>query len=480
MTKYQSLARQLKQQIRQQIWRAGEKIPSVRACSRQSDVSTATVLQAYQLLESEGWLVAKPQSGYLVAPNIRQLIDAEQQIHQDSQAPLQINDLLYDVFQRTKSGEFVPFSSAFPDACLFPQQELVRSLASASRKMGDDSALTNLPPGSYELRRLIAQRYVQQGIQVMPDDLVITSGGLEALNLSLQAVTQPGDYVAIESPTFYGALQTIERLKLNPIEIPASAEQGLDLEVLAQKLAAYPIKACWLMTNFQNPLGYTLSNEKKKRLLELLDHHDAYLVEDDVYAELYFSEDRPLPAKAFDPNNRVLLCSSFSKCLSPGFRIGWVVAGPHSEQIQRQQFLSTISSSVPAQLGISHYLRHGGYDNHLRKLRAALQIRKTEMLAAIEEFFPACTQVSDPDGGYFLWLGFPSPFDCRTFYELALERHIAIAPGTLFSVRQDDLRHVRLNYSYPMTDQIRTAIQTLGQLARQCLCEAEPQHETVR
>ncbi|MDO6708171.1 PLP-dependent aminotransferase family protein [Photobacterium sp. 1_MG-2023] len=469
MNKYQSLALQLKQQICEQIWRSGEKIPSVRACSRQAQVSTATVLQAYQLLETEGWLVAKPQSGYLVATNIRQVIQAEGETPPPDAPPMRINDLLYDVFQRTKSSDFMPFSSAFPEANLFPQQELVRSLASASRKMKENSALTNLPPGSYELRRLIAQRYVQQGLSVKPDDIVITTGGLEALNLSLQAVTQPGDYVAIESPTFYGALQAIERLKLIPVEIPASVTSGLDLDVLEEKLAAYPIKACWLMTNFQNPLGYSLSNAQKQRLVSLLNRHEAYLIEDDVYSELYFSEQKPLPAKAFDPQDRVLLCSSFSKCLSPGFRIGWVVAGKLSDQIQRQQFLSTISSSVPAQLGISHYLLHGGYDNHLRKLRTTLQHRKTAMITAIKQAFPKQTQVSDPDGGYVVWLSFPPPFDCQKFYELASQANIAIAPGTIFSLQQDARQHIRLNYSYPLNPKTLTAINTLGDLAARCL-----------
>lgn len=466
MTKYQSLANDLRQQIRQQIWRSGEKVPSVRASSHQTGYGTATVLQAYQLLESEGWLVAKPQSGYFVAPNIQALITS---LPEPPQAPVNINDLLFDVFQRTKDSDLMPFSSAFPDSSLFPQQELVRSLSSASRKMNNRSALTHLPPGNHDLRRIIAQRYVQQGLQVGPDDIVITSGGLDALNLSLQFATQPGDYVAVESTTFYGALQAIERLKLIPVEIKASADDGLDLNDLAEKLSTYPIKACWLMTNVQHPLGYTLSQERKQALVSILRQHNVFLVEDDVYAELYFSADKPVPAKVYDQQDRVLLCGSFSKCLSPGFRIGWVVAGKHSEAIQKQQFLSTISSSVPVQLGISHYLLHGGYDNHLRKLRSTLQDRKSAMINAIRRYFPNSTSVTDPAGGYFLWLTFPAPFNSHAFYEQALEKRIAVAPGTLFNIRQDAVRHIRLNYSCEMDEENLAAMATLGQLAKACL-----------
>ena len=472
MTKYQSLADELKQQIRQQTWRSGEKIPSVRASSQQTGYGTTTVLQAYQLLESEGWLIAKPQSGYFVAPNIQALTTVPPQ---STQAPVRINDLLFDVFQRTKDSDIVPFSSAFPDSSLFPQQELVRSLSSASRKMDNRSALTHLPPGNHDLRRIIAQRYVQQGLHVGPDDIVITSGGLDALNLSLQFATQPGDYVAVESTTFYGALQAIERLKLIPVEIKASADGGLDLNDLAEKLSTYPIKACWLMTNVQHPLGYTLSQARKQALVDMLRQHQVFLVEDDVYAELYFSANKPVPAKVFDQQDQVLLCGSFSKCLSPGFRIGWVVAGKHSKAIQKQQFLSTISSSVPVQLGISHYLLHGGYDNHLRKLRSTLQDRKSAMIHAIRRYFPDSTTVTDPAGGYFLWLTFPAPFDSHAFYEQALEKRIAVAPGTLFNSRQDDLRHIRLNYSYEMNEENLIALSTLGQLAKACLSDSSNQ-----
>ncbi|NOH82780.1 PLP-dependent aminotransferase family protein [Vibrio sp. 03-59-1] len=473
MTRYEQLAQDIKRQISQKVWRSGEKIPSVRVSCKSTGYSIATVLQAYQLLESQGWVTAKPQSGYFVAPQIENLLSPQASSSPTKPKQININDQLFDVLQRNKQQDMVPLGSAFPDPSLFPQQALARNLASASRKMPENSAIINMPPGSESLRRNIAQRYAQQGLSVSPDDIVITSGAMEALSLSLQAVTKPGDLVVIESPTFYGALQTIERLNLRAVEIPTHPLEGIDLIALEKALTELPIKACWLMTNFQNPLGFCMSDHAKQSLVDLLHHHQTPLIEDDVYAELFFSPDKPKPAKAFDQHDDVLLCGSFSKCLSPGFRIGWVVAGQRSETIQRFQLMSTLSSSVPIQLGISHYLQFGSFDAHLRKLRRKLEQHKHQMLAAIRTYFPDSISVTDPSGGYFIWIEFGGHFDCSHFYEQALQSQIAVAPGTLFSSDNQGSKHIRINYSYPCEGRILNAIIELGRLAHLTLNKPE-------
>lgn len=473
MTRYEQLAQDIKRQISQKVWRSGEKIPSVRVSCKSTGYSIATVLQAYQLLESQGWVTAKPQSGYFVAPQIENLLSPQAPSSPTKPKQININDQLFDVLQRNKQQDMVPLGSAFPDPSLFPQQALARNLASASRKMPANSAIINMPPGSESLRRNIAQRYAQQGLSVSPDDIVITSGAMEALSLSLQAVTKPGDLVAIETPTFYGALQTIERLNLRAVEIPTHPLEGIDLNALEKALTDLPIKACWLMTNFQNPLGFCMSDHAKQSLVDLLHRHQTPLIEDDVYAELFFSPDKPKPAKAFDQHDNVLLCGSFSKCLSPGFRIGWVVAGQRSEAVQRFQLMSTLSSSVPIQLGISHYLQYGSFDAHLRKLRRKLEQHKHQMLAAIRTYFPDSVKVTDPSGGYFIWIEFSGNFDGSHFYEQALQSQIAVAPGTLFSSDNQGSKHIRLNYSYPCEGVILNAIKELGRLAHVMLNKPE-------
>lgn len=266
------------------------------------------------------------------------------------------------------------------------------------------SVIENLPPGNAALRHAIARRYAQQGMTVSPDEIVITAGALEALNLSLQAVTEPGDWVIVENPCFYGALQALERLRLKALSVATDVKEGIDLEALAQALNDYPVKACWLMTNSQNPLGFTLSADKKSRLVALLAQHNVTLIEDDVYSELYYGREKPLPAKAWDTRDMTLHCSSFSKCLVAGFRIGWVAAGKHARRIQQLQLMSTLSTSSPVQLALVDYLSTQRYDAHLRRLRRTLAARKQQSWQALLRHLPPEVKIHHNDSGYFLWI----------------------------------------------------------------------------
>ncbi len=303
------------------------------------------------------------------------------------------------------------------------------------------------------------------------DEIVVTDGGLEALNLCLQAVTAPGDWVAVESPTFYAALQVLERLHLKAVEVATDPVSGIDIAALAALLEREPrVKACWFMTNFQNPLGALMPTTRKRQLVQLLARHRIPLVEDDVYAELYdaASSHRPPPAKAFDGEGLVLHCSSFSKCLAPGYRVGWAAAGSHAQTVKRLKMMSTLATSLPPQLAIAEYLATGGYDRHLRNLREALSRQRQRTLRLIERHFPAGTRVTRPEGGYFLWLELPSTVDALALHREALAHHqISTAPGVLFSADRRFVHHLRLNVSAPSGDGNRfdEAVRILGRLA---------------
>ncbi|QMV51491.1 PLP-dependent aminotransferase family protein [Ewingella americana] len=464
LSRYENLAQTLRRQIDSQVWLPGDKLPSLRDSCKQSGLSLMTVLQAYQLLESQGVIVARPQSGYYVAPRkVRELNRrANQTLHAAEQ--VDVNDAIFDILKGGQDPSVVPLGSAFPDPTLFPQPRLARSLASAVRRMSPHSAMANLPPGNEELRRNIAQRYAQNGMEVPPDEIVITSGAMESLGLSLQAVTEPGDWVAIESPAFYGVLQAIERRKLKAVAIPTDVRTGMDLDALEQALETYPIKACWLMSNFQNPLGCTLSVKKKARLVGILQAHGVALIEDDVYGELYFGGERPMPLKASENRSEILHCSSFSKCLAPGFRVGWVAAGAYAARIQRLQLMSTLSASVPVQLALADYMQQGGYDTHLRRLRRQLEQRQMAMFNAITETFPPSVSVNQPQGGYFLWLDLGEKVDAAKVYQRALAQGVSIAPGTMFAV-DDRYRHcIRINTSFEWGPHTARAIQIIANI----------------
>ncbi|WP_447824398.1 aminotransferase-like domain-containing protein [Aeromonas salmonicida] len=463
MSLYRQLADRLQHQIDTGIWQPGERIPSIRQSCKTHGLSPMTVLQAYQLLESQGRILARPQSGYYVkaAPSRLQHY-APQQTHYSGS--VDINDLVFEVLQASKSRELVPLGMSVADPTLFPHPQLGRALASCMRKLDPFSTVADLPPGNEALRRAIAQRYASDGLAVDPQEIIITTGAMEALSLSLQVLTEPGDWVVVETPTFYGALQAIERLKLKAVEIPVIPGVGIDLAQLSEALAQRPIKACWLMGNVQHPLGHTMPDEHKRELMLLLNTHDVALVEDDVYAEVYFGRERPRPIKYWDTRGQSLLCSSFSKCLAPGFRVGWVVAGPHAERIQRLQLMSTLSTNVPSQLALAEMLRQGGVDAHFRRLRHTLAQRQQQMRAALLRLFPDEVRISAPDGGYFLWLEFDPRLDSRALHARALTCGFSLAPGALFSSQGQYNHCLRLNSSHPWSEQLESALIKLAGL----------------
>jgi len=462
-SRYHGVAAEIQLQIEQRIWLPGDRIPSIRKMSKMQNISPMTVLKAYELLESEGWVYAKPRSGYFVAAHLNRLAIPQQTIPQLTNRAIKINEHVFEVLTACKRPDIVPLGSAFPDPALFPLKQLGQALAKTIKTMPALSAVTELPPGSVTLRRAIAKRYIRDGIDVSIDDIVITSGAMESLGLSLMAVTKPGDTVVIESPAFYGVLQTVERLQLKAIEITTDPQFGMSVDALKHAVGNHDIKACWLMSKYQNPLGASIPEANKLAIRDVLATKQIPLLEDDVYSELYFSEHKPKPIKAYDEQGLVLHCSSFSKCLAPGFRVGWVVAGRYAKQIEQLQLMTTLSAAVPNQLAIAEFVLRGNYDIHLRRLRRQLESRQQQMRHAIEQYFPLETKITRPSGGYFLWVVLPDHINTGELLHILLDNHnISIAPGTLFASDEQYKNCMRINCSYMLTDKIRQALITLA------------------
>ncbi|WP_394237070.1 GntR family transcriptional regulator MpaR [Pseudomonas anguilliseptica] len=465
MKRYEKFADQIAELIRTGMLAPGEKVPSVRHASRTYGVSPSTVFQAYYLLEDRGLIQARARSGYFVRELARHSLAEPQTCQQPTQTTeVDVSELVFSVLASLKDPGTVPFGSAFPSPQLFPLARLARAMAHSLRDMPPQAVIADMTEGNPNLRRQIALRYMVSGVMLPLEELVITSGAMEALNLCLQTVTQPGDLVAIEAPAFYATLQVLERLKLKAVEIPVNPREGIDLKVLSERLASLPIKACWFMSSLQNPLGASMSDDKKRALYELLQRHQVPLIEDDVYAELYFGSQPPKPVKSFDRDGLVMHCGSFSKCLAPGYRVGWVAGGRYAEQISRLKLMTTISPSVPAQAALAEYLQHGGYDRHLRKLRHALEAQQASMLASAARHFPASTKVTRPSGGYFLWFEFPEQIDALRLFQLALAQGISLAPGPIFSATRRFGNCARLNYGHPWDAQSEQAMAVLGRI----------------
>lgn len=465
MKRYEQLAEQIAELIRSGVLAPGERVPSVRQARRTYCVSPSTIFQAYYLLEDRGLIQARARSGYFVRELASQpLAEPQSQTPSAPSTEVDVSELVFSVLGSLKDPHTVPFGSAFPSPELFPLPRLARSMAHALRDMPGHAVIADMTAGNPNLRRQIALRYRVAGVRLPLEELVITNGAMEALNLCLQTVTRPGDLVAIESPAFYATLQVLERLKLKAVEIPVHPREGIDLEVLAKRLSELPIKACWFMSSLQNPMGASLSEAKKVELYTLIKRHQVPLIEDDVYAELYYGTQPPAPLKSLDDDGLVMHCGSFSKSLAPGYRVGWVAGGRYAEQISRLKLMTTISPSVPAQAAIADYLQHGGYDRHLRKLRIALETQQAAMLASAARHFPAATRVSRPSGGYFLWFEFPEHIDSLQLFQLALAQGISLAPGPIFSATRSYQHCARLNHGHPWNAQSEQAMAMLGQL----------------
>ena len=467
MAIYTELADDIERQIRRGVLRAGERLPSVRALCTARGISQGTVMQAYYLLEDRGLVSTRPRSGYYVNATARAPLPKPTMPTLQPE-PVQVvpANLLYSVLNGIKQRTNVPLGSAFASPLLYPLPKLAQLLGAAARRLDPWRMVDDLPPGNAELRRHIARRYLEMGADVDLADIVITNGASEALVLCLTAATRPGDVVAIESPAHYNVLHMIETSGRRAVCVPTCPQDGMNLAALETALAAQDIKAVLAMTTFQNPTGATMPARNKAALVALLARRGVPLIENDVYGELWFEGERPLPAKTWDRQGGVLHCGSFNKSLAPGYRMGWVAAGRFHETVRQNKFLLSISTNVPAQAAIADFLKHGGYELHLRRLRATLRSQRDQLLRAIARHFPAGTAASRPHGGYMLWVQLPQgSVDTLELMQRALDEGVSLAPGALFSPNGRHGNDLRLNFGHPWNAEMERGVAVIGRLA---------------
>jgi DNA-binding transcriptional MocR family regulator len=443
----------------------GTRAPSLRQICRQHRVSLSTALQAYRLLEDHGVLEARPQSGHYVAGNRASSLETPA-ISRPSAKPtaVTVSGLLLELLEHARDPTLVPLGSAIPSAKLLAAGRLDRFLARAARTKGIENNTYTEPKGDPELRQEIARRAVRWGQALAPEDIAVTCGCTEALTLALTAVATSGDTIAIESPTYFGLLRAIEALNLKALELPTDAETGIDLAALAQALKSRRIAACLFSSSFNNPLGCTMPDEKKRAILDLLARHRVPLIEDDIYGDIYFGSERPRPFMALDRRGNTIYCSSFSKTVAPGYRIGWIAPGRHMQKVLERKYTLTLSSPALTQVALADFLSSGGYDGHLRRIRRAFQHNIAQMTRAIERTFPEGTKVTRPAGGFVLWLELPRPFRSRELFPQALEKGICFAPGDVFSASGRYHNCLRLSCGHSWNAWIEKGILTLGGL----------------
>jgi DNA-binding transcriptional MocR family regulator len=462
---YLKVARQIEQQIRKGALRVGDRVPSIRGLRRQQGISVSTVLQAYFWLENQGWIEPRAQSGFYVRVPYTDLVpEPEIQCKAGKPTDIGVIGILDEVVSSLGDRSRVQLGAASAGLSLYPHAKLNKIINRITRNNPGHSCSYEEAAGVEPLRRQIARRAIGFGCTFSPNDVIVTCGGMEALNLALRAVARPGDVVAIESPTYFSLLYMIESLGMKAIEIPTHPRTGMDLEALSAAIRKHSVRACITISNGHNPLGFVLDDEYKKNLVALMTRHNVPLIEDDIYGDLVFNGVRPKTAKAFDTEGLVLLCSSFSKVLAPGFRIGWIEAGRFHDEVRRLKFINTICSPSLPQLAIAEFIQSGGYERYLRNLRQTLAQQVQRYSQAVAKHFPEGTKISRPAAGYLLWVELPRSVDSWKLYRAAGSHKISIVPGVIFSPTGQFEHHIRLSCGQPFSDSMERAIATLGKL----------------
>lgn len=466
--KYHEVAERIEQLISTEVLKVGEKLLSVRALSKEQGISLSTAFQAYYYLESRGLIEARPQSGYYVKYSPRHVLDLPRICETPDEAvPVSINEMINSVYLDLRSPRILNFALAAPPDSLLPTTKLNKALMHVLRKSPTSCLHYEHVQGNAELRRQIARQAFNWGGVVTEDDIVVTAGAVEALSLCVRAVTRPGDAVAIESPTYYAIFQLMESHGLKVVEVPTDPVTGADLDYLEQAIDRFQIKACLFVNNFNSPLGSCMPDLSKKRLVAMLAERDIPLIEDDIYGELYFGKTRPKTCKTFDQKGLVLHCSSVSKSLAPGYRIGWAIPGRFKEQIIALKRMHTVSTNTLSQAAIAEFLRNGRFELHLRNLRRTLHTHSLRYIQAIYENFPDDTRVTRPDGGFVLWIEVNKRINTFKLHKRLLKHNIGIAPGQIFSSQGRFGNFFRMSFGEPWNEKVEEGIRTIARLIRE-------------
>jgi DNA-binding transcriptional MocR family regulator len=465
---YEELAEELTNLIATGALHPGDRLPSVRALSDQRRVSVSTVLQAYFLLESRGFVETRPQSGHYVRPTRLALVREPRPPRARTQATrVSVADLVGRVYGASRNPDVVLLGAGHMSPALLPTERLNRGLAAVARAAGGAGVAYDPPPGLPALRRQVARRAAECGVALGANEIVTTVGTMEALNLCLRAVAHAGDAIVVESPAYYGALQLIESLGMRALEVPSNPGTGVDLALLDAALRRHRVKACLLVPNFSNPLGSLMPDEAKRTLVRMLARREIPLIEDDIYGDLHHGGARPRPARAFDRHGNVMLCGSFSKTLAPGYRIGYVAPGRFRDAVERLKFAHTLATPTLPQMAIADFLENGGYERHLRRLRRSLAEQVARVSEAIATHFPAGTRISRPQGGFLLWVEMPHGKSALELHDRALARGVSVAPGPIFSAKQRFTSCVRISCGFPWSPAIERGVRTLGEIVRE-------------
>ncbi|WP_276504709.1 PLP-dependent aminotransferase family protein [Terrimonas pollutisoli] len=461
---YVEISNNIAKLIRSGVLKEGDRLPSVRMLCQEHGISMNTAKRVFVELEAQSLIETKPQSGYFVSRLSYQRLP----LPEVSKPPQVSNskepaELISKVYANMGKNDLMLFSIGVPSNELLPLAKLNKEMIHATRELKGSGTEYEQLQGNEKLRRMIAARSLSCGLTLSENDMVTTAGGMNALSFCMMALAKPGDTIAMESPCYPGILQLALSLGLKVLELPTHPTTGIEIEALKKVIPK--INLCLLVPNFNTPLGSCMPDEQKKEVVTLLSKHGIPLIEDDIYGDLYFGTQRPKCCKAFDKEGTVLLCSSISKTLAPGYRVGWVAPGKYREQILKLKLVHAISCPTITQEAVANFLKSGRYENHLRKLRQTLRSNYQHYIDAIAEYFPEGTKTSRPQGGLALWVEFNGKVNTTELFDIAMKHKISIAPGRMFTLQNQFENCMRLSIGLPWSKEVQLKLKILGRLA---------------
>jgi DNA-binding transcriptional MocR family regulator len=443
----------------------GQKLPSLRNLSASLSVSIPTVKQAYIELERQGLILAKPKSGYFLTP---QYASEHPKKARFPNKPMAVSrqQLIEDVFKSIHQPHNLPLGVANPVAALPITKTLNRTMRRVMSMMGDKALLYGPVAGYEPLRRQLAFSYMEYALPLAPDDIIITNGAQEALNIALQCVAKAGDVIAVESPCYFGVLELIENLGMLALEVPICPEKGLTAQDVEKAIGKHPVAACVFSSTIANPMGCVLADEEKQQIVKILEQNNIPLVEDDVYGDLYFTSKRGTPAQKYSTKGLVITCSSFSKTAAAAYRIGWIATHKFSQRCAQIKRALSCSSSHMNQITLFEFVRSGDYDRYLTQLRCVLITNKARMVNMLQQLLGESIRISDPKGGCVLWLELDRSINSADIFQLALQQNISVSPGTLFSPSNRYQHCIRLSYGLPWNDKVEEGLKVFADICQ--------------
>lgn len=465
---YLQVAGGIEKMIDEDVLKIGDKLPSVRLLSEEYGISMGTAFQAYYHLEGKGLIESRPKSGYYVRFNKKRYPGLpDVRLPRPVSGDVSVKEMISNIYEDIASSEkVINLALAAPDISMLPIAKINKSVMHALRNDPSHCIRYEHTQGNLELRKQVAKLSFNWGGKFKPDEVVITSGCLEAITMCLKTVTKPGDTVALESPAYFGIYQAIESLGLKVVEVSSCPVSGFDIECFEKSLKKLDIKACVVVPNFSNPLGGCMPDKNKKKLVEIITRHNIPLIEDDIYGELYFGSSRPTTCKLYDTKGLVMHCSSLSKSLAPGYRIGWTIPGRFTEQVMETKRVHNISSPTLTQAAMAHFLGNGRFEYHLKNLRKQLHTQCLKYIQAIIDHFPTDTKVSQPHGGLVLWVELNKKVDAFKLRAEAMKHHISIVPGKIFSSSCDYSNFLRISFARPWNEDVDYGLMMVGRIAK--------------